>query len=158
MWRLPGHWNRLQQAPEAFVRVPHGGSSESNGADPFGSATDHQHNMLLDGLDPLAPSPRLGLLLFLSPCHIRAADGSSPCRLSVQSGNAQLWHSPEAVSLGATVTIPVTMPPSSARLRQCNWIGNPHVLRQLNVNRWFSWSSTLSRSEQLCSPDDATPT
>ena len=30
------------------------------------------------------------------------------------------------------MTVPVIMPPSSARLLQCSTIGNPHVLRHLN--------------------------
>jgi len=48
---LPSYRNRLQQAPKACARVPHGRSSESKGEGLFGSATDYQHNVLLGWLD-----------------------------------------------------------------------------------------------------------
>src|SRR5207237_4167797 len=104
---------------------------------------------------PPGPFPPVGAFPFparfrRATDHSRVADGASPCRRSVQSGNAHLWHSPEALSCGGMATIPVITPPSSARLCQCNWIGNPHVLRQLNVNRWSSESSTLSSTVQSC--------
>src|SRR5215813_13124649 len=68
---LPSYRNRLQQAPEACARVPHGRSSESKGEGLFGSATDHQHNVLLGRLDA-QPSKQNGARSFLRPAFFRS--------------------------------------------------------------------------------------